>query len=116
MASIDDIESPVIVTQDYDYGEYFDDEQSPTSHSDDDEVLANTDTTIAINRLPIHGVPSEHRLVIESAMLEDWGIATPRDFQIQAINRAAFINDTVVYVAAKTGSGKSAIPMTVGSL
>ena len=118
MASIDDIECPAVVTQDYDYGEYFHDEQSPTSPSDDedDEVIANTDTTIDVNRPPILGVPSEHRLVIESSMLEDWGITTPRDFQIQAINRAAFINDTVVYIAAKTGSGKSAIPMTVGSL
>jgi superfamily II DNA helicase RecQ len=49
-------------------------------------------------------------------MLVDWGIRYPHDWQICAIHNVAFGCDWLVYLVAKTGSGKSAVPMTVGSL
>ena len=49
-------------------------------------------------------------------MHDDWGIDHPHEFQICAIHCAAFQWNESVYIIAKTGSGKSAIPLTVGTL
>jgi len=57
-----------------------------------------------------------HERWIRIAMLDDWGIQTPHDWQIRAISDIAFSRDTSTYLIAKTGSGKSAVPLTVGSL
>jgi len=45
-----------------------------------------------------------------------WDISNPREFQIDAIQRLAFCPNTLLYLIAKTGSGKSAILLTVGTL
>ena len=47
---------------------------------------------------------------------DDWGIQFPHDWQIRAIHVIAFSRDTSTFLIAKTGSGKSAVPLTVGSL
>ena len=49
-------------------------------------------------------------------MLNDWGIRFPHEFQIRAIYHVAFHRNQIVYVVAKTGSGKSTIPLSIGSL
>jgi len=54
-----------------------------------------------------------HKRWIRCAMLDDWGIASPHEWQIRAISDIAFARDTTTYLIAKTGSGKSAIPLTV---
>ena len=64
----------------------------------------------------ISGINPDHETWIRKTMLYDWGIHCPHEFQIRAIHRATFHRDELVYIIAKTGSGKSAIPLTVGSL
>jgi hypothetical protein len=64
----------------------------------------------------ILGINPDQETWIRKTMLDDWGIRCPHKFQIRAIYRAAFHRDELVYIIAKTGSGKSAIPLTVGSL
>jgi hypothetical protein len=58
----------------------------------------------------------DHERWIRIAMLDDWGIQSPHDWQIRAISDIAFSRDTSTFLIAKTGSGKSAVPLTVGSL
>ena len=53
---------------------------------------------------------------IRKAMLDDWGIQFPHEWQIRAIADIVFSRDTTTFLIAKTGSGKSAVPLTVGSL
>ena len=49
-------------------------------------------------------------------MMDDWGIHYPHKFQIHAIHHIASHHDQIVYIIAKTGSGKSEIPLPIGSL
>ena len=49
-------------------------------------------------------------------MKDDWGIQYPHKFQIRAIHHIAFQRDQILYIVAKTGSGKLAIPLTIESL
>ncbi len=49
-------------------------------------------------------------------MLDDWGIHHPHKFQVRAIHQIAFSDNQLIYVIAKTGLGKSAIPLTAGSI
>ena len=49
-------------------------------------------------------------------MLNDWGILYPHKFQLRAIHNIAFKHDQLVYLIAKMGSGKSAIPLTIAFL
>ena len=53
---------------------------------------------------------------IRLVLWDDWGIQFPHDWQIRAIHVIAFSRDTSTFLIAKTGSGKSAVPLTVGSL
>ncbi len=53
---------------------------------------------------------------IRQVMLDDWGIQFSHEFQIRAIHHVAFHRDQIVYIVAKTGSGKSAIPLSIGLL
>ena len=46
----------------------------------------------------------------------DWDIDSPHDFQVVAINQGNFNDDTVMYLISKTGSGKSAVPLTIATL
>jgi len=54
--------------------------------------------------------------VPQQAPRTDWGIQYPREFQIRAIHHIAFQHDQILYLVAKSGSGKSAIPLKIGSL
>ena len=49
-------------------------------------------------------------------MHDNWGIDYPHKFQIDAIHPAAFHRNEMLYIIAKTGLGKSVIPLTVGTL
>ncbi len=60
-------------------------------------------------------VPAEHQRVIISA-LSAQGIAHPRPFQIEAIYLLGFNLRPITIVLSKTGSGKTAVPLTVGRL
>jgi superfamily II DNA helicase RecQ len=64
----------------------------------------------------VAGVDPDHEMIIRQVMLDDWGIRHPREFQIRAVHSLAFQRDRILYLIAKTGSGKSAVPLTVGSL
>ena len=66
--------------------------------------------------LCILGINPDHETWIQKTMLNNWGICCPHEFQIRAIHRAAFHRDELVYIIAKTGLGKFAIPLTVGLL
>ncbi len=61
-------------------------------------------------------VDPTHKRWIPQAMLDGWGIYSPPPWQNCAIHNIAFIHAQLVYLNAKTGSGKSAVPLTVGSL
>jgi len=64
----------------------------------------------------MNGINEQHEMWIRQCMKENWGIQYPHEFQIRAIHHIAFQRDQILYLAAKTGSGKSAIPLTIGSL
>lgn len=64
----------------------------------------------------IDDVPIEHRILIEEALQFDWDIHTPRDFQVVAINEGAFNDNSITYLISKTGSGKSAVPLTITTI
>ena len=65
----------------------------------------------------VNGINKQHEMWIrQCTMKEDWGIQYPHEFQIRAIHHIAFQRDQILYLVAKTGSGKSAIPLTIGSL
>jgi superfamily II DNA helicase RecQ len=49
-------------------------------------------------------------------MNNDWGIRYPHDWQVQAIHDLAFHCNRHVYLIAKTGSGKLAVPLKVRSM
>ncbi len=49
-------------------------------------------------------------------MKDDWGINFPCKFQVHVINNIPLHCDRLVYIIAKMGLGKSAIPLTVSSL
>jgi ATP-dependent DNA helicase RecQ/bloom syndrome protein len=84
---------------------------------DDDtaRVLFGTSAREEYDDLHDVDVPAEHQRVIISALAHH-GIATPRDFQIEAIYHLGFNLRPVTIVISKTGSGKTAIPLTVGRL
>jgi hypothetical protein len=64
----------------------------------------------------ILGINPDHETWIWKTMLNNWGICCPHEFQFHVIRQAAFHRDELVYIITKTGSGKSAIPLTVGLL
>ncbi len=53
---------------------------------------------------------------IRQAMFDDWGIHSPHEFQLRASHHIAFQHDQLLYIIAKTGLGKSTIPLTIGLL
>jgi hypothetical protein len=57
-----------------------------------------------------------HKRWIRQAMLNDWGIHSPHEFQLCTIHHIAFQCNQLLYIITKTGSGKSAIPLTIGLL
>jgi hypothetical protein len=58
----------------------------------------------------------DHKTLIRITMHDNWGIDHPHKFQICAIHCTAFHRTELLYIIAKTGSGKSASPLTVGML
>ena len=64
----------------------------------------------------VTGIDNQHKMWIQQVMMDDWGIQFPHKFQICAIHHVAFHCNQIVYIVAKTGSGKSAIPLSIGSL
>ena len=49
-------------------------------------------------------------------MTVDWDIDSPRDLQVVSINQGTFNDDTIMHLISKTGSGKSAVPLTIATL
>ncbi len=64
----------------------------------------------------IEGIDDRYERWIRLVLWDDWGIQFPHEWQIHAIHDIVFSNDTSTFLIAKTGSGKSAVPLTVGSL
>jgi hypothetical protein len=62
------------------------------------------------------GIDPDQEQWIRQAMKDDWVINFPCKFQVRAINNIAFCCGWLVYIIAKTGLGKSAIHLNVGSL
>ena len=55
----------------------------------------------------VNGINEQHEMWIhQCTMKEDWGIQYPHEFQIRAIHHIAFQRDQILYLVAKTGSGK----------
>jgi hypothetical protein len=84
-----------------------------------DTILAPLHCKVAGHKVPdlnLPGIDPDQEQWIRQAMKDDWGINFPHEFQVRAINNIAFCHDWLVYIIAKTGSGKSAISRTVGSL
>ncbi len=61
-------------------------------------------------------VDPDHKKWILQCMIEDLGIRYPHEFQICAVHSIAFHRDRLLYLIAKTGLGKSAIPLTIGAM
>ena len=49
-------------------------------------------------------------------MADVFGIDTPRDFQVEAINHCAFDDDSSLYLIIRTADGKSLVPLTTAIL
>jgi hypothetical protein len=66
----------------------------------------------------VTGIDNQHEMWmwIRQVIIDDWGIQFPHEFQICAIHHVAFHRDQIVYIIAKTGSGKSAISLLIGLL
>ena len=84
------------------------------------DVISATARREAIRRsIPpssIEGIDNRYERWIRLVLWDEWGIHSPHEWQIHAIHDIAFSNDTSTFLIAKTGSGKSAVPLTVGSL
>ena len=61
-------------------------------------------------------LPAKERSIVEDAMKTDLGLDEPREFQVRAGHEGSFKDGSVMHVWAKTGSGKSAIPLTISTL
>jgi len=83
-----------------------------SSNNNVDDSGNNTTPTIPSTT----DIPQEHIRIIRHAMEFNFGISSPHDEQLQAINRGAFYDGTVMNIIAKTAFGKSVIPSTICSL
>ena len=92
------------------FGDDYDDTVDSKEHTVVGLDEPNNDVTLDNGSIPI-----AHRRVILSA-LTSMNIRFPRKFQVNAIHQAAFDSASVTVVVAKTGSGKTAVPLTVGLL
>jgi hypothetical protein len=80
-------------------------------------ATVNHTATAAVDDPPcVLGMDPDHETLIQKTMHDDWGIDHPHELQIHAIHQAAFHRNELLYIIAKTGSGKSAIPLTVSTL
>ena len=53
------------------------------------------------------------RRLVEHICFKNWGVPTPQEFQIQAIYRGVFYNDSFELVAAKTENGRFLIALSI---
>jgi hypothetical protein len=70
----------------------------------------------AVEPSDIVGIDPLHERWIRLSLLDNRGILYPHKIQICAIHDIAFHCDQIIHLIAKTGSGKLAVPLTVGSL
>ena len=61
-------------------------------------------------------IPPHERALIEQCCRDDFGVASVREFQLQAIYAGAFYDDSFLSINAKTGYGKSLIPLAIASM
>ena len=61
-------------------------------------------------------IPPHERALIEQCCRDDFGVASVREFQLQAIYAGAFYADSFLSINAKTGYGKSLIPLAIASM
>lgn len=109
-----------------------DDENGGTdvSSSDDAELADAVDGAAAMN-VPVPDpdadltgqyieeyveIPDEPRRIMSVTLDEDWYIKQPRDIQWQGIYHGAFFDGKIIRINAKTGEGKSVIPLATGTL
>ena len=61
-------------------------------------------------------IPTHQRSAIEQCCLDDFGVASVREFQIQSINAGAFYDNSFISINAKTGYGKSLVALAIASM
>ena len=61
-------------------------------------------------------IPQHERALIEQCCRDDFAVASVREFQLQAIYAGAFYADSFLSINAKTGYGKSLIPLAIASM
>ena len=80
--------------------------------------VTSADTAVAPTRDPpplvkIADIPTRIQELLRAAILQTFGIATPRPFQIEAINHCTFEDDTYISINRGTADGKSLVPQTL---
>ena len=55
-------------------------------------------------------------MLIEPVCFEDWGVAQPREFQVQAIYPGMFYDNSFEIITAKAGYGKSLIALDIATM
>ena len=61
-------------------------------------------------------IPTRQRSAIEQCCLDDFGVASVREFQLQCINAGAFYDNSFISINAKTGYGKSLVGLAIASM
>ena len=61
-------------------------------------------------------IPPHQRSAIEQCCLDDFGVASVREFQLQAIYAGAFYDNSFLSINAKTGYGKSLVALAIASM
>ncbi len=72
-----------------------------------------SESSILPSDIAVAGIPQDHEMWICQSMFADWGILCLHEFQIRVIHKIAFHRDQLIYIIAKTGSGKSLISLTL---
>ena len=70
----------------------------------------------ASDSVSLSKILTDHHETIEHYMLHQCRISTLPAFQIKAIHRGIFYDNSSMFVISKTGSGKSAISLTIASM
>ena len=84
---------------------------SPAIHTDDPE-----DNLGPYHHPDYEAIPPHERAAIEQCCRDDFGISSVREFQLQAIYAGAFYDNSFLSINAKTGYGKSLIPLAIASM
>ena len=74
------------------------------------------DLPLSSTVISIDNIPSLHKQIIIAAMADIFGILTPRNFQIEAINHCVFDDDAVLFIVQPTANGKSLVPLTIATI